>query len=282
MDDSSIYADWIAKNINYIISYTSIHFRPLFLFIRFPIQAFFDGAEYVLTSVYPWAFILILMVFCVVFASKKTAFGSGLAFSAIYFLGMWTNAMVTFALVLTAIVFCVMVGVPLGIVSARNDRFWGVLRPILDVMQTTPTFVYLVPVVMFFGIGTLPGAVAVVISALPPVIRFTNLGIRQVPGETIEAGLAFGATKRQLLLEVQLPLAAPTILAGLNQTVMMAMVMAVVASMIGAEGLGLVVLQALGILDVGRAALGGVGIILMAITLDRITHEIAAKRAARS
>jgi glycine betaine/proline transport system permease protein len=152
---------------------------------------------------------------------------------------------------------------------------WGIVRPILDIMQTTPTFVYLVPVVMLFGVGTVPGEVAVVTAAAPPLIRFTNLGIRMVETEMVEAGLAFGATKRQLLWEVQLPLAVPTILGGLNQTVLTAMVMSVVVAMIGAEGLGLVVLQGLGRLDVGRAAVGGIAIVLLAMVLDRITQKMA-------
>ena len=137
------------------------------------------------------------------------------------------------------------------------------MRPVLDIMQTTPTFVYLVPVVMLFGVGTVPGEVAVITAAAPPLIRFTNLGIRMVDHEMVEAGLAFGADRRQLLWEVQLPLAMPTILGGLNQTVLTAMVMSVVVAMIGAEGLGLVVLQGLGRLDVGRAAVGGIAIVLL-------------------
>src|SRR5690606_4438184 len=141
-----------------------------------------------------------------------------------------------------------------------SDRTWTVTRPVLDVMQTTPSFVYLVPVVMLFGVGTVAGGIAVIVAAVPPLIRFTNLGIRMVDTEMVEAGRAFGATERQLLWEVQLPLALPTILGGLNQTVLMAMVMSVIVAMIGAEGLGLVVLQGLGRLDVGMAAIGGIGI----------------------
>ena len=150
------------------------------------------------------------------------------------------------------------------------------MRPILDIMQTTPTFVYLVPVVMLFGVGTVPGEVAVVTAAAPPLIRFTNLGIRHGrQGDRSRPGLAFGATERQLLWEIQLPLALPTILGGLNQTVLTAMVMSVIIAMIGAEGLGLVVLQGLGRLDVGRAAIGGIAIVLLAMMLDRITQALA-------
>jgi glycine betaine/proline transport system permease protein len=183
--------------------------------------------------------------------------------------------MTTLALIATAIVICVIIGIPIGVMCARSDTAWRIVRPILDIMQTTPSFVYLIPVVMLFGIGTVPGAVAVVIVAVPPLIRFTNLGIRLVDRELIEAGIAFGATDRQLLWEVQIPQALPTILGGVNQTVLLAMVMAVIVAMIGAEGLGLVVLQGLGRLDIGRAAVGGIGIVLLAIILDRLTQAFA-------
>jgi glycine betaine/proline transport system permease protein len=190
-------------------------------------------------------------------------------------LGVWAQAITTLSLIATAIVFCAVIGIPVGIWCARSERVWRIIRPVLDIMQTTPTFVYLVPVVMLFGVGTVPGEVAVVITAMPPLIRFTHLGIRMVDHEIVEAGLAFGADKRQLLWEVQLPLAIPTILGGLNQTVLTAMVMSVVIAMIGAEGLGLVVLQGLGRLDVGQAAIGGIAIVLLAMMLDRITQKLA-------
>jgi glycine betaine/proline transport system permease protein len=183
--------------------------------------------------------------------------------------------MTTLSLITTAILFCTAIGLPIGVWCARSDRVWNLVRPVLDVMQTTPTFVYLVPVVMLFGVGTVPGEVAVVTAAAPPLIRFTNIGIRMVEHEMVEAGLAFGADRRQLLWEIQLPLAIPTILGGLNQTVLTAMVMSVVVAMIGAEGLGLVVLQGLGRLDVGRAAVGGIAIVLLAMMLDRITQKLA-------
>ncbi|MDB5982551.1 MAG: glycine/betaine transporter permease, partial [Pseudomonas sp.] len=190
-------------------------------------------------------------------------------------LGIWPEAMVTLSLVLTSLVFCLGLGLPLGVLLASSDRAQRIMRPVLDAMQTTPAFVYLVPVVMLFGVGTVSGEVAVVISACPPLIRFTYLGIRMVDTELVEAGHAFGADHRQLLWEIQLPLAIPTILGGLNQTVLTAMVMSVVVAMIGAEGLGLVVLQGLGRMDVGRAAVGGIAIVLLAMMLDRITQKLA-------
>merc|ERR1712117_878122 len=175
----------------------------------------------------------------------------------------------------TAVVFCMLIGIPLGVACAVSDRFNGVLRPLLDGMQTLPTFVYLVPVVMLFGIGEVSGIIATFIFAVPPLIRLTNLGIRQVSPEAVEAALALGSTRQQVLLEVQIPLALPTILAGTNQAILLALSMSVVTSMIGVEGLGQMVLQGLGRLNVGLAATGGLGIVLIAIMLDRITQGVS-------
>jgi ABC-type proline/glycine betaine transport system permease subunit len=197
-----------------------------------------------------------------------------LALTLIGFVGQWEAAMVTLALVVTAVIFCIIVGIPLGVACARSDRFEQAFLPLLDTMQTLPTFVYLVPVIMLFGIGEVPGVIATIIYALPPLIRFTNLGIRQVPTEIVEVAGAFGSTPRQILWEVQIPLAIPTILAGVNQTVLFALGMSVIASMIAVPGLGLTVLQGMGRLDVGMAAVGGLGIVLLAILLDRITQAI--------
>jgi glycine betaine/proline transport system permease protein len=169
------------------------------------------------------------------------------------------------------------VGIPLGIASGRSDRFESYLRPVLDAMQTTPAFVYLVPIVMLFSVGNVAGVLATIIFALPPIIRLTSLGIRGVHPELVEAAQAFGATRSQVLFRVQIPLAMPTILAGLNQTIMMALSMVVIAALIGAGGLGSPVVLGLNTLDIGRAVIGGLGIVLMAIILDRITQSMARK-----
>ncbi|MCB0061705.1 MAG: ABC transporter permease subunit, partial [Caldilineaceae bacterium] len=182
--------------------------------------------------------------------------------------------MTTLALVLTAVFFCTIIGVPLGILASRSDRFEGGLRPLLDAMQTTPAFVYLVPIVMLFGVGNVPGIIATIIFALPPIIRLTNLGIRSVPADVVEAAYAFGSTPFQVLWEVQLPLATRTILAGLNQTLLLALSMVVIAAMIAAGGLGTMVLRGIGRLDVGLGAVGGLGIVLLAVVLDRITQAL--------
>jgi glycine betaine/proline transport system permease protein len=186
--------------------------------------------------------------------------------------------MTTMAMVLSSVIFCVIAGVPLGIYAGRSNRFEQIMRPMLDAMQTTPSFVYLVPIVMLFSIGNAAGVLATIIFALPPIIRLTSLGIRQVPRELIEAAEAFGATNRQILVKVQIPLAMPTILAGLNQTIMMALSMVVVAALIGAGGLGSPVILGLNSLDIGLAAIGGISIVLMAVMLDRITQAAAQKK----
>ncbi|MBV6823146.1 proline/glycine betaine ABC transporter permease [Pseudomonas sp. PD9R] len=180
--------------------------------------------------------------------------------------------MTTLSLITTAVVICMIIGIPTGIICASSPRTWSVVRPILDVMQTTPTFVYLVPVVTLFGVGTVSGEVAVIIAAANPLYLPRGEYGR---ARNRRSRLGLGANKRQLLWEIQLPQAIPTILGGLNQTVLTAMVMSVVVAMIGAEGLGLVVLQGIGRLDVGRAAVGGFAIVLLAITLDRITQQLA-------
>jgi glycine betaine/proline transport system permease protein len=187
-------------------------------------------------------------------------------------IGAWTESMTTLSIVLTAILFCSAVGIPIGILASRSDRFAAVLRPVLDLMQTIPSFVYLVPVVMLFGIGNVPGVIVTIVYALSPIIRLTNLGIRQVRPDMVEAARAFGASPLQILFKVQIPLAAPTIMAGLNQTIMMSLAMVVVASMISVTGLGEMVLRGIGRLDMGIATVGGFGIVLLAIAIDRTTQ----------
>jgi glycine betaine/proline transport system permease protein len=182
--------------------------------------------------------------------------------------------MVTLAMVISAVIFCAVVGIPLGIVAARSDRMESVIRPVLDVMQTTPSFVYLVPVVMLIGIGSVAAVIATIIFSMPPVVRLTNLGIRQVQADVVEAAYAFGATPTQVLREIQVPLALRTIMAGMNQTLMLALSMVVIASLIGGGGLGTLVRQGLNNIQPGIGFLGGIGIVLIAIVLDRITQAL--------
>jgi len=202
-----------------------------------------------------------------------------LAFMA--FMGLVDLLMLTLAITLTATLLCVVLGIPTGIAAAKSGRFDGILRPILDGMQTMPSFVYLIPALMLFGLGMTPAVMATCIYAIPPIIRLTNLGIRQVDPSVVEASHAFGATPWQLLTKVQIPLALPTILAGLNQTVMMALAMVVIASMIGAKGLGAEVLTGIARLEVGRGFIAGISIVFTAIILDRVSQGFAKRPEAR-
>jgi len=195
--------------------------------------------------------------------------------------GFWDQTMVTLALVFSATLISLAVGVPLGILCARSGRFNALLRPVLDFMQTMPAFVYLIPAAMLFGLGRVPGILATVVFAMPPVVRLTALGIRQVNSEQVEAGEAFGCTSMQLLWKVQLPIALPTLMAGVNQTIMMALSMVIIASMVGAGGLGNDVLSSIQRLDIGLGFESGLSVVLLAIILDRLTESFGTRRLER-
>jgi len=195
-------------------------------------------------------------------------------------MGLWDAMMETLSLVIASTLLALIVGLPLGIGMARKDSVAATVRPVLDLMQTMPAFVYLIPAAMFFGLGSVPGAIATVIFSMPPVVRLTNLGIRQVDAEFIEAGNAFGCTSMQLLFKVQLPNALPSIMAGLNQTIMLSLSMVVIASMIGAGGIGNTVLTGIQRLDVGTGFEGGLAVVILAVILDRITQSLGKPRAA--
>ena len=227
----------------------------------------------------PWPVtILAFMLLAWRFAGRKVAFIAGLFLFAMGALGLWQHGMKTLALVATSVLISVLLGIPLGILSARSDTTDKIVRPIMDGMQTIPSFVYLIPAVMFFGIGNVPGVMATVIFALPPMVRLTNLGIRQVSKEVVEAGKAFGCTEWQLLAKIQIPLALPAIMTGINQTVMMALSMVVIAAMIGAGGLGNPILFAIQRVDLGMGVEAGLGILFTAIILDRILQGYSAKQ----
>jgi glycine betaine/proline transport system permease protein len=192
--------------------------------------------------------------------------------------GYWELAMMTLGLTAAAVFVSLAVGIPVGITMAKSDLVESIIRPILDAMQTMPSFVYLIPALMFFGLGKVPALFATLIYAVPPVIRLTNVGIRQVSYNVIEAARAFGASPRQILFDVQIPLAVPSIMVGINQTTMMALAMVVIASMIGARGLGLEVLLAINRIEVGRGFEAGISIVFLAIIIDRITHALATRQ----
>ena len=203
----------------------------------------------------------------------KFAFFAAISLIAIDLVDLWKETMTTLAMIFTAVIFCMIIGIPLGIAASRSRIFEIILRPILDIMQTIPSFVYLIPVVMLFGVGLTPGVVATIIFALPPVIRLTNLGIRQVGKGFKEAGASLGLSKFKILHRIELPLALKTIMAGVNQTLMLALSMVVIAALIGAGGLGLTVYVALGRLDIGAAVIGGTGIVILAIVLVELLKK---------
>ncbi|KQQ35331.1 glycine/betaine ABC transporter [Rhizobium sp. Leaf306] len=202
---------------------------------------------------------------------------TGIALWLVDHMGLWSAMMETLSLVIASTLMAMIIGLPLGIAMARKDSVAAIVRPILDLMQTMPAFVYLIPAAMFFGLGAVPGAIATVIFAMPPVVRLTNLGIRQVHHEFIEAGNAFGCTSTQLLFKIQLPNALPSIMAGINQTIMLSLSMVVIASMIGAGGLGNTVLTGIQRLDVGTGFEGGLAVVILAVILDRITQSLGQK-----
>lgn len=231
----------------------------------------------------PVVFIAVVMLIVGLAGQRRLALGIGLGLFLILNLGLWPQAMDTLALILSATAFALVFGLPLGILTAWSERVNRCLVPVLDFMQTMPPFVYLIPaVILFSDIGRVPALVAIVIFAMPPVIRLTGLGIRQVPGELVEAARAFGSTRMQTLVKVQLPLAKPTIMAGINQCIMLALSMAVIAAMIGAAGLGGAVLRGLQRLDVPTAFEGGLAIVIIAIILDRLTQSIGRGRQQKS
>jgi glycine betaine/proline transport system permease protein len=259
--------------------------HPAFLYFFNPISDTIDalvrGLENLLEDL-PWPFLVVLAFMLGLRAvSWRVALfcAAGLLFMGM--VGLWEESMQTLALMGISVMIALVIGIPLGIISGLSKRFENFLRPILDVMQTMPAFVYLIPVVLFFGIARVPSVIATVIYALPPAIRFTSLGIRQVSASALEAAKAFGSTKNQLLFKIRLPLAKPTIIAGINQTIMMAFGIVVIAALIGAGGLGKTVMQALQQLRVGRGLEAGLAIALMAIILDRISYGFSQPKAIR-
>jgi len=245
------------------------------------IEAFFDPLLFFLIRleklllVTPWPIILLVLGVLAWLGSRswKLVVGSVVAFMLIGYFGMWKDCMATVAIITVCTIMCISVGIPIGVLMARSNRVEKTMLPVLDMMQTIPSFVYLIPILMLLGIGKIPGLIAVCIYAVPPVIRLTNLGIREVDKETIEASEAFGATKLQKLRTVQIPLALPTVFAGVNQTIMMALAMVVIASMIGVKGLGVPILRAISNQYLALGLFNGLAIVALAIIFDRITQE---------
>jgi glycine betaine/proline transport system permease protein/glycine betaine/proline transport system substrate-binding protein len=256
-----------------------------FSFLFDPIKEYFGEfmsftSETLLMNIPPWIFIIAVAVIAFFLTGKKLGLATfsivGLWF--IYNQGYWEELMSTVTLVIVASLLSVIIGVPIGILMSKSKVAEAIITPILDFMQTMPAFVYLIPAVAFFGIGMVPGVIASLIFATPPTVRFTNLGIRQVSNELVEASEAFGSTGSQKLFKVELPMARPTIMAGINQTVMLSLSMVVIASMIGAPGLGREVLSALQRSQVGPGFVSGVGIVVLAIIIDRMTQNLSKEK----
>ena len=245
------------------------------------IEAFFDPLLFFLVWLEklllnsPWPIIIIVIGILAWFGSRswKLVVGSAVAFMLIGYFGMWNDCMATVAIITVCTTLCIAVGIPLGVLMSKSDRAEKTILPVLDMMQTIPSFVYLVPILMLLGIGKVPGLIAVCIYAAPPIIRLTNLGIREVDKETLEAIDAFGATTWQRLTKVQIPLALPTIFAGVNQTIMMALAMVVIASMIGVKGLGVPILRAISNQYLALGLMNGLAIVALAIIFDRVSQH---------
>ena len=247
------------------------------------IEGFFDPLLYFLVwfekmlLAAPWTIVLTALLGLTYAASRSTKLTAGItvAFLLIGYFGMWDDTMRTLSIITVATLLSIVLGVPIGVAMAHSDRVRATITPVLDIMQTMPAFVYLIPVVMLLGIGKVPGIIAVLVYAIPPVIRLTDLGIRLVDRDVLEAATAFGATRRQRLIEVQLPLALPTIMAGINQTIMMALAMVVIASMIGVKGLGQPVLKSITNQYFTMGLLNGLAIVAIAIMFDRVSQAYA-------
>ena len=265
---------WVSQFVDWLVE----NYRDVFQAIKWPVEQTLNGLDAGLNALPPLLVIALIAIAAWRFSGKGLAIFTIITMTFIGFLGLWGDTMTTLAMVLSSVLFCALAGIPLGIWAGRSDAFETGIRPVLDAMQTTPAFVYLVPIVMLFSVGNVAGVLATIVFALPPIIRLTSLGIRQVHPELVEAAQAFGATNWQVLVRGQVPLAMPTILAGLNQTIMMALSMVVIAALIGAGGLGSPVILGLNTLDIGRAVIGGLSIVLMAIVLDRLTQSMAQKK----
>ena len=255
--------DWFQSNFEWLLDFFTIVFKGSV-----------EGLVSVLVAVpYPVLIVVFALVGWLV-RSWKLAVGTVLGFLLIVLMGFWENAMQTLSMVIVSTVVSIIIAIPLGILAARNDRFSAFIKPVLDFMQTMPAFVWLIPAVLFFSIGFAPGVFATIIFAMPPGVRFTELGIRGVDAETVEAGYAFGATPGQILRGIQLPLAMPTIMAGINQVIMLSLSMVVLAGIVGANGLGKDVVTAVSTARVGLGVEAVLSIVVIAIFLDRVTAAL--------
>jgi len=265
---------WITALVDFLMD----NAQKLFDLISLVLDSLTYAIEEILLFLPAWLLVILIAAFAAWRGSWRFAIFSGASLLLIIGMDLWMETVETLALVIAATLVSLAMGLPLGILAARHDTVERMMRPVLDLMQTMPAFVYLIPAVMFFGLGKVPGVVATIVFSMPPAVRLTNLGVRQVPRDLIEAGLAFGCTPWQLLMKVQLPAARPSIMAGVNQTIMLALSMVVIASMIGAGGLGDTVLRGIQRLDVGLGFEGGIAVVILAIILDRLTQSFGQRK----
>ncbi len=265
---------WISDAVDFLVRELGAVFDGFSAFVYFMVDNLKDG----MLTLHPLILMAVIVAITWYMAGWRNSLFAVIGLLLTENIGLWQAFVETLALVLTAEILVMVVGLPLGIYAAKNDRFDSIIRPVLDFMQTMPAFVYLIPAVMFFGLGLVPGVVATFVFALPPLIRLTNLGIRQVPKELTEAADAFGATDMQKLFKVQVPVAKATIMAGVNQSIMLGLSMVVIAAMIGAGGLGEDVLRGIQRLQVGQGFEAGLVVVILAIILDRITAGIGARK----
>ncbi len=267
--------DVLDTAINFLIEHLSFITRAFSDAMEFVLEILEDG----MMALPPWLFILVATALAW-YLSKKRGVGvfTLLGLTLIWSMGLWNATVSTIALVLISTLVAIAIGVPLGVASAMSKTFYRIVFPILDVMQTMPAFVYLIPAIPFFGLGKVAAIFSTVVFSMPPAIRLTCLGIKQVPGELVECAEAFGSDRWQKLFKLELPLATPTIMAGVNQTVMLALSMVVIAAMIGAKGLGGEVWKAIQRLQMGRGFEAGIGIVIVAIILDRVLQRVGARK----
>ena len=266
--------DWIEGGLDWLTS----EFSNVTRSISQVTQNGIDGLNDALMWLPPWALLLIIVGICWRVSNYRLAIGALLGMALVWNMNLWIPMIETLTLVVIATLLAVVIALPIGIAAALSDRLYRVIMPGLDFMQTMPAFVYLIPAIPFFGIGSVSAIFATVIFSMPPAIRFTTLGIRQVPEELIEASDAYGATRSQKLFKVQLPMSLPTVMAGINQTIMLALSMVVIAAMIGAGGLGSEVWRAIQRLQPGAGFEAGIAVVILAMLLDRITQSLGKGR----
>ena len=267
--------------VNDVVQHLLDNYSGAFDSIGKVVSGFSEAIESLLMLPPAWLLIAIFVALGLWRIGARFAVFTAVAFILIVMTGFWEQTVVTLGLTFSSTLISLLLGIPLGIWAAKSERVATIIRPILDFMQTMPAFVYLIPAAMLFGLGRVPGIIATVIFAMPPAVRLTSLGIRQVNKEIVEAGQSFGCTSRQLLFKVQLPNAMPSIMAGVNQTIMMALSMVIIASMVGAGGLGNDVLASIQRLDIGLGFESGMAVVLLAIILDRITESFGTPQTAK-